>query len=140
MSRKRWLPRGFSFSWKRALGISAIKGKISRGIGIPLTKSGRQRKAGRMMGCLLPVLVVITLVLYGCAPQATTSSSLWHINILAAEGGKVSEDSCTEPKVTKTDDGYVIDYSHWYTKEPQTLQVLGNPTVSIDGPTTRGER
>src|SRR5260370_33059229 len=41
---------GFSFSWKRALGISAAKGKISRLIGIPLTKSGRQRKAGRLLG------------------------------------------------------------------------------------------
>jgi hypothetical protein len=41
---------GFSFSWKRALGISAAKGKLSRLIGIPLTKSGRQRKAGRLLG------------------------------------------------------------------------------------------
>ena len=41
---------GFSFSWKRALGISAFKGKVSRAIGIPLTKSGRQRKAGRLIG------------------------------------------------------------------------------------------
>ncbi|MGE0269371.1 MAG: hypothetical protein AB7S78_13055 [Candidatus Omnitrophota bacterium] len=40
---------GFSFSWKRALGISAAKGKISRKIGIPLTKSGRERKLGRMI-------------------------------------------------------------------------------------------
>src|SRR5438034_1387500 len=41
---------GFSFSWKRALGISSFKGKVSRLIGIPLTKSGRQRKAGRLLG------------------------------------------------------------------------------------------
>lgn len=40
---------GFSFSWKRALGISAAKGKISRKIGVPLTKSGRERKLGRMI-------------------------------------------------------------------------------------------
>lgn len=43
---------GFSFSWKRALGLSAAKGKVSRAIGIPLTKSGRERKAGRMLGDL----------------------------------------------------------------------------------------
>jgi len=43
---------GFSFSWKRALGLSAAKGKLSRLIGIPLTKSGRQRKAGRLLGDL----------------------------------------------------------------------------------------
>ena len=42
---------GFSFSWKRALGVSAAKGKISRAIGVPLTRSGRQRKVGRAAGC-----------------------------------------------------------------------------------------
>ena len=44
---------GFSFSWKRALGISAAKGKMSRAIGIPLTKGGRERKLGRMLLKLL---------------------------------------------------------------------------------------
>ena len=39
---------GFSFSWKRAAGISGAKGRMSRRIGIPLTRSGRERKLGRM--------------------------------------------------------------------------------------------
>jgi len=34
------------FSWRRFLGISAYKAQISRHIGIPLTRSGRQRKLG----------------------------------------------------------------------------------------------
>jgi hypothetical protein len=62
------------FSWKRFVGISAAKSRISRSIGIPLTKSGRQRKIGRMVtggGCLvlimiggsLPVALVLYLVL-----------------------------------------------------------------------------
>jgi hypothetical protein len=38
---------GVSFSWKRALGVSALKGKIARATGIPTTKSGRERKIGR---------------------------------------------------------------------------------------------
>ena len=37
-------------SWKRLLGISAAKSKVSRTIGIPLTRSGRQRKIGRLFG------------------------------------------------------------------------------------------
>ena len=44
------------FSWKRALGITRIKSNISRSTGIPLTKSGRQRKIGKMVtggGCLV---------------------------------------------------------------------------------------
>jgi hypothetical protein len=50
------------FSWKRFLGISQAKARISRGIGIPLTKSGRQRKLGAAMGCLIPFLVLIIIV------------------------------------------------------------------------------
>lgn len=38
------------FSWSRFLGISAAKGRVSRKIGIPLTRSGRQRKLGKWMG------------------------------------------------------------------------------------------
>lgn len=40
---------GFSFSWKRASGISSAKQKIARMTGIPTTKGGRQRKAGRIL-------------------------------------------------------------------------------------------
>ena len=49
MSKRKGIP-GLSFSWKRALGVSAAKGRISRATGIPLTKSGRQRKIGRLVG------------------------------------------------------------------------------------------
>ena len=41
--------KGFSFSWKRALGVTAAKTKVSRAIGIPLTKSGRERKLGSIV-------------------------------------------------------------------------------------------
>ncbi len=34
------------FSWARFFGLSAAKSNLSRKIGIPLTKGGRQRKAG----------------------------------------------------------------------------------------------
>lgn len=44
---------GFSFSWKRAVGISAAKARVSRATGIPLTRAGRQRKVGRMAGCMV---------------------------------------------------------------------------------------
>jgi hypothetical protein len=52
------------FSWKRALGISAAKSRLSRRIGIPLTKSGRQRKLGRVVsggGCLVVVAFMIAI-------------------------------------------------------------------------------
>lgn len=37
---------GFSFSLKRAVGISAVKQKISKKTGIPTTKQGLERKIG----------------------------------------------------------------------------------------------
>ena len=53
------------FSWKRLSGISAAKSRISRATGVPLTKSGRQRKVGRIVtggGCLLPGVLVVSAV------------------------------------------------------------------------------
>lgn len=39
---------GKGFSWSRFFGISAAKGRVSRSIGIPLTKSGRTKKVKRL--------------------------------------------------------------------------------------------
>jgi hypothetical protein len=50
------------FSWKRLLGISQAKARLSRKIGIPLTRSGRQRKFGAAMGCCIPVLGLIVVI------------------------------------------------------------------------------
>lgn len=46
---------GLSFSWKRAIGLSAAKARLSRRIGIPLTRSGRERKLGRSLLALFGV-------------------------------------------------------------------------------------
>lgn len=37
---------GLSFSLKRALGVTAVKQKIAKKAGIPLTKQGLERKIG----------------------------------------------------------------------------------------------
>lgn len=44
---------GFSFSWKRALGISAAKQRFARQTVIPTTQSGLERKVGRGIISLL---------------------------------------------------------------------------------------
>jgi len=64
---------GFSWSWKRALGISSTKGKISRKIGIPLTKSGRQKKIGRGLGCCVILFIFFSLFL------TVIASAVWLI-------------------------------------------------------------
>lgn len=59
MARKKSGIPGFSFSWKRATGLSAAKARLSRQIGIPLTRSGRQRKIGAATGCAVPFAFII---------------------------------------------------------------------------------
>jgi hypothetical protein len=58
MSKKKGIP-GLSFSLKRAVGISSAKAKLSRQIGIPLTRSGRQRKMGKAIGCCVPAAFLV---------------------------------------------------------------------------------
>ena len=40
---------GFSFSWKRLLGISGFRNSIAKKTGIPTTKQGVERKLGRSL-------------------------------------------------------------------------------------------
>lgn len=74
--KKRGIP-GLSFSWKRALGISAAKGRLSQRMGVPLTRQGRQRKAGALMGCALPLIAAAFTAAIGtlvaCSSPAPTT-------------------------------------------------------------------
>lgn len=40
---------GFSFSWKRALGVTSAKQTFARKTGIPTSKSGVERKIGSLL-------------------------------------------------------------------------------------------
>jgi hypothetical protein len=41
--------RGFTFSWKRFLGITQAKQEIARETGIPTTRSGLEKKIGSII-------------------------------------------------------------------------------------------
>lgn len=41
---------GLTFSWKRAVGVTAAKRKISRATNVPLTRQGRRSKIGKWLG------------------------------------------------------------------------------------------
>ena len=62
---------GFTkWSWKRAFGFSNSKRRLSKTIGIPLTREGRLRWEGRMwernFGCIIQlVLLLFFLTLCG---------------------------------------------------------------------------
>ena len=56
MARKKSIIPGFSFSWKRALGISGVKQRFARQTGIPTTRQGMERKIGAsLLGWLLSI-------------------------------------------------------------------------------------
>lgn len=40
---------GLSFSLKRAIGLTALRTKVARTIGVPTTKQGLERKVGAML-------------------------------------------------------------------------------------------
>lgn len=68
------------FSWKRLTGVSRAKSKISRATGIPLTKSGRQRKVGKIVtggGCLM-VMVSFGISCLGLVLLSMVSGGLLH--------------------------------------------------------------
>lgn len=44
---------GFSFSWKRASGLSGMKSSVAQKTGIPTTKGGIERKLGNFILKLL---------------------------------------------------------------------------------------
>jgi hypothetical protein len=50
------------FSWKRLLGVSAFKSKVSRSTGIPWTRSGRQRKVGAALGSAGLIILGLSLL------------------------------------------------------------------------------
>jgi len=52
---------GFSFSWKWALGISGAKSRLSDRSGIPLTRSGLERKIGSSVTTGWGVWVVVVI-------------------------------------------------------------------------------
>ena len=41
---------GLSFSWKRALGVTKAKRRVSKKTGIPMSRGGRRVKLGKWMG------------------------------------------------------------------------------------------
>lgn len=47
---------GFSFSWKRAVGISGAKQSLARKTGLPTTQQGFERKVGASILSLFAAL------------------------------------------------------------------------------------
>lgn len=78
------------FSWKRLTGISKMKSGFARATGVPTTRSGRQRKIGKVLGgCMLPLFVVglALMTFMGCGAKKPVSRSE---NATPSEAGVVA--------------------------------------------------
>jgi hypothetical protein len=40
---------GFTFSWRRAIGLTGLLQRVSRRTGVPFTRQGRERKVGALI-------------------------------------------------------------------------------------------
>lgn len=87
MGRRKGIP-GLSFSWKRATGLSAAKGKLSRQLGVPLTRQGRQRKAGAATGCCAPAIVLVLGTAAVAGGLLVTAGAAW------AHSGGLDKNGC----------------------------------------------
>jgi hypothetical protein len=64
-------------AWKRFVGISEAKARMSRKIGIPLTRSGGHQKIGRGVtggGCLLPLAGIVL-----ASPRSEPGGTDWDL-------------------------------------------------------------
>jgi hypothetical protein len=61
MARRR--KYGTSFSWRRASGVSAAKGRIARFTGVPTTRGGQQRKLGRIWEKYISPLILAAIII-----------------------------------------------------------------------------
>lgn len=73
------------FSWKRAIGVTRAKQNFSRKTGMPITKSGRQRKIGKFVtgrGWILPSIALLLIALSLIFVPVATAFEWQFINYL----------------------------------------------------------
>ena len=124
------------FSWKRLLGISGVKSRISRQIGVPLTSSGRQRKLGRAMGCstfilsglvMMGVLLLSSLLVSSCSrPPAQSNSEKQQVQRVASGIRRTMP-----PVEINMGDRVAKDERQCYVGEPEAIRQLASSISSI---------
>lgn len=134
------------FSWKRAAGVTKAKQKISRKTGIPLTKSGRQRKVGKAMtggGCslvigamlitFLLIALLMTSLLSGCSSSPTAPQP-------AAPPNQSQQQTPVEPTTEQTDHDETesITQIGGVTEPTSIIQLVQTKVTSVtDGDTVK---
>jgi len=150
------------FSWRRFLGVSAAQSRLSRAIGIPLSRSGRQQKLGRMLmgggrrgsgggsgcsGCLLIIFVVLCTGWKGCSaifspatnpPAYSSSTASGQTPVAGPASGQAQVPEKTDtPKADDASEGQSpASRDSFKTKEPAPDPLLLKSLEGLQLPTT----
>src|ERR1043165_5607903 len=104
---------------RKRLGIPAARQKLTRMTGVPTTCAGRRRKAGRALGCCLPVLAFVVL-LTAVLLAAATARAQEHVANYST--GKTGSQSFEELSFW-TRDGKRAEIGYIYGKEWKELKL-----------------
>lgn len=128
---------GVSFSWRRALGVSSAKARLSRAIGVPLTRSGRQRKQSRLVQSVFgPIVGIGFLVAIGASLGhcgMTQSNKLEQVQpqrpqpqtqVLPSQGSTLTSDELKELQVLLNTAGFNAGPADGISG-PQTQSAIG---------------
>ena len=150
------------FSWRRFLGVSAAQSRLSRAIGIPLSRSGRQQKLGRMLmgggrrgsgggrgcsGCMLIIFVVLCTGWKGCSaifspatnpPAYSSSTASGQAPVAGPASGQAQVPEKTDtPKADDASEGQSpASHDPFKTKDPAPDPLLLKSLEGLQLPTT----
>ena len=150
------------FSWRRFLGVSAAQSRLSRAIGIPLSRSGRQQKLGRMLmgggrrgsgggsgcsGCMLIIFVVLCTGWKGCSaifspatnpPAYSSSTASGQAPVAGPASGQAQVPEKTDtPKADDASEGQSpASRDSFKTKDPAPDPLLLKSLEGLQLPTT----
>jgi hypothetical protein len=117
------------FSWKRLVGISAFKSRVSRKIGIPLTAGGRRRKLGAaLFNAFGPVAGTLAVATVAVTKQREDSSGSDEARSSNARGQSLSLDQIwalqAEAKETAKKEGWQSTCIYFENAERGLYQVV----------------
>ena len=116
------------FSWRRLLGISAFKSRVSRTIGIPLTASGRRRKLGAsIFNAVGPVAGTLAVAAVGVAARASKASGT---GIASEAVKKLAHKAQAEARKTQKKEGWQSTFIYFENAEQHQV-VLATDTEQV---------
>ena len=119
------------FSWRRLVGISAFKSRVSRTIGIPLTASGRRRKLGAsIFNAVGPVAGTLAVGAVGVAARASKPAKVSGGGIASEAVEKLAHKAQAEARKTQKKERWQSTFIYFENAEQHQV-VLATDTKQV---------